>query len=370
MRIICEKEKLVEAINVVQKAVPSKNTMQILECILLKTNTNEELIFTTTDLEFTIEHTISAKIFEQGAIAVNSKTFGDIIRKIPDTEIELCINENRSLKIESNSSNVVINGLSEDSFPDIPKFTGNNSITVSQQAIKDMIRQTIFAVGLDETRPIFMGSLIEYDGSSLYIVSIDGTRIALRKTDNIKGDQTFKAIVHGKILNEISKILLSNDEEITILISENQLMINVDNTTMVSKLLEGEFFDYKSSIPQTFSTSITAQTKEFLNSIELASTITISEKKYPIKFNIKNGVLTVTANTEIGNIKNQLDVEMSGDELEIGFNPKYFLDALKSIDDEKTEVCFTSAIGPCVIKPVDADDYNYLILPLRLNNEV
>lgn len=369
MKVICEKEKLVEAINIVQKAVSSKNTMQILECILLRVNANDELVLTTTDLEFTIEHTIHAKTFDSGAIAVNSKTFGDIIKKIPDSEIELSIGDNRLLKIESDSTNVNISGLSDDSFPDIEKFTGDNIININQQIFRDMIKHTIFAVGLDETRPIFMGSLIECDGSDLYMVSIDGTRIALRKTEVSEGSPIFKAIIHGKILNEISKILLSNDDEITISMNDKQLMININQTTIVSKLLEGDFFDYKSSIPQTFSTSIIVNTKEFLNSVELASTITISEKKYPIKLTVKNGFLVVSANTEIGNIKNEIEVEMSGDELEIGFNPKYFLDALRVIEEEKTEVCFTSAIGPCIVRSIESDDYKYLILPLRLNNE-
>ena len=367
MKVICSKESLSEAINVVQKAIASKSTMQILECILIKAE--KELTFTASDMDLTIQHKINSNIIEEGTVAISARMFSEIIRKLPDDDVQLTVNENNVLQIECYNSVVELKGLSADGFPDVPTVNSDESISVSQDIIKNMIKQTLFAVGIDEFKPILTGSLLQCDDNKLNMVSIDGMRIAIKNVDVEGIDSTKKAVIPGKTLNEISKILQASDEAMDIVFNNNQIKFNFSGTTIVSKLLEGDFFNYESSIPQTFSTTIKVKVKDILSAVELASTITSSEKRYPVKFDIGNDIMIITSNTEIGNVKEEIEIDMTGDKLEVGFNPRYFLDALKVIEDEMIEICFSSSVGPCIIKPIEGDGYTHLILPLRLKSD-
>lgn len=367
MKIVCSKENLMDAVNIVQKAVSTKSTNPLLECILF--NVDEKFILTGYDQDLGIEKTVPAVIFDPGSIAINSKMLGDIVRCLPDQDVCLETKENLFLFIDCGATHTELKGMDPEPFPQLQNVIGENIISVRQGIIKEMIRQTIFAVGVDDLRPILTGTLIQNENSVLSFVSIDGMRIALRNWATKDDCPDFKVIVPGKTLNEISKILLPIEDEVKIIASKNQIMFEMDGCKIVSRLIVGEFFNYKSSIPQTFATTISVDRKFLLASIELASTIILSEKRYHVKFIIAKEKMLISAKTDIGDIKEIIDVSVDGNDIEVGFNPKYFADALKVIDDEKVLIQFTSTVGPCIIKSIENDDYMYLILPLRLKND-
>lgn len=367
MKVICSRENLIDGINTVQKAVSTKTTLPILEGILVEAHDNFKL--TGNDLEIGIESIIEADIRSTGAIVLNSRMFGDIIRRLPEAEVLIEVKDNNLVIIECENSHFELKGLPAAGFPAIPEIKKENALKINQKLIRDMIKQTIFAVSYDENRPILTGSLIEYKNDFLSIVSIDGYRLALRKNEVQNNNLEFNVVIPGKTLNEIVKILQPSDKEIVIYNSENQIMFDIGNCRLVSRLLEGEYLNYKGIIPQDYETKIKVNTKELLSSIERASLLTMEEKKYPVKFSIDDDKIIITSNTEIGAVREELRVEMEGNKLEIGFNPRYFIEALKVIEDEVINVLFTSNIGPCTLNPCDNEKYCYLILPLRSRND-
>ncbi len=367
MKVICSKEYLIEGINIVQKAVSSKSTLAILEGILLEAN--EQFKLTGYDLELGIECYVDADIRNTGSIVLNSKMFGDIVRRLPESEVLIEVLPNNSVIIECENSHFELKGIPSDTYPALPSIKKENAFIIEQKTIRDMIRQTIFAVSIDENRPILTGSLLECKNNNLTIVSIDGFRLALRRSKIDNENQDFSVVIPGKTLNEIIKILQPIEDSITIYNTQNQILFDMGKCKVVSRLLEGEYLNYNSIIPEEFETKVRVKTKDILSSLERASLITVEEKKYPVKFNISDDKIIISSNTEIGAVREEVRVDTTGSKLDIGFNPRYFIEALKVIDDEEIDIYFTSSIGPCTIRPIENNDYAYMILPVRIKNE-
>lgn len=364
MKIICSKENLLEGINVVQKAVSTKTTLPILEGILLEAD--EKLKMTGNDLEIGIECYVEADIRKKGSIVLSSRMFGDIIRRLPDSEVMIEVKENNAVSIECENSLFEIKGIAPEGFPAIPSVNKENGIRLSQKIIKDMIKQTIFAVSTDENRPILTGSLFEFKSGKFTIVSIDGYRLALRMMATESETTDRNLIIPGKTLNEISKIIQSVDDDLYIYTTDNQILFDMGNCILVSRLLEGEYLNYGGIIPKEHETKITVNTKELLACFERASlVITNDERRYPVRLNISDDKMVITSNTEVGNVREEIRSEMEGRELEISFNPRYFVEALRVIDNEMVNIYFTTSIGPCTIKPLQGDEFAYLVLPIR-----
>ena len=364
MKIVCSKENLMEGINIVQKAVSTKTTLPILEGILLEAD--EQFKLTGNDLEIGIECFVDAYIRKTGAVVLNSKIFGDIVRRLPDSEVLLEVKDNNIVFIECENSYFEIKGIAAEGFPAIPKIEKESGFKTNQKLIRDMIKQTIFAVSLDENRPILTGSLIECKNNRLTFVSIDGFRLALRRNDIENEAQDKNVVIPGKTLNEIAKILQPTDEQLTIYTTNNQVMFDMGKCKVVSRLLEGEYLNYKGIIPQEYETQIRIRTKELMASFERASlVITSEERRFPVKITISDDSMVINSNTDLGSVREELKVDMKGNGIEIAFNPKYFIDSLKVIEDEEIDIFFTSNIGPCTIKPIEGDAYAYLVLPVR-----
>ena len=364
MKIICSKENLMNGINIVQKAVSTKTTLPILEGILLEAG--EEFKLTGNDLEIGIECLVDADIKKPGSIVLNSRMLGEIIRRLPDAEIMLEVKENNSVIIDCEDSFFEIKGLSASGFPALPLIEKEDGLEISQKTIRDMIKQTIFAVSTDENRPILTGSLIECKKGRITFVSIDGFRLALRRSsfDNEVYDRN--VVIPGKTLNEISKIIQPVDDMMNIYSTNNQILFDLGSCKVVSRLLEGEYLNYRGILPQDFETKIKVSTKELLASFERASLIiTAEERRYPVKINIDGDKMVITSNSEVGNVREEIKIDMEGNNMDIAFNPRYFIEALRIIEDEKVNIYFTSSIGPCTIKPVEDDNFAYLILPIR-----
>ena len=371
MKIICYKDTILKALNSVIKGVASKTTKPILEGILIQTN-DKEIKLTTYDLEIGIEYIIECDVKEQGSTVVNAIMFSEIIRKLPDSEISITLNENNLLEIECEGALYKLTTMNPDEFPELPKIEIENSIDLEQNMLKNMIRRTIFAVSTEENRPIFTGCVFEVENTKLNVVAVDGFRLALRSIYLQEKVNDFKAVIPGKTLNELNKILLDSFDHVKIGIAKNQALFEMENCKVVTRTLDGEFLNYKSVIPTTWETRIRVNKNSLQDSFERISLISASsiekEKKYPVKVTVDIGKITISCTNQTGDAKEEIFVSTEGKNLEAGFNPKYFLDSLKAIDDEEVYVEFGTSISPCLIKSVENNDYVYMILPIRLKD--
>ncbi len=372
MKIVCYKDKILKAINSVVKGVASKTTMPILEGILIQTNENE-IKLTTYDLELGIEYIMECDVKEQGSTVVNAIMFSEIIRKLPDTEISIKLNEKNLLEIECEGSLYKLATMNPEEFPELPKIEIENSIELDQSILKNMIRKTIFAVSTEENRPIFTGCLFEIQNNKLNIVAVDGFRLALRSIFLNKQTKDFSAVIPGKTLNEVNKILSDSFELVKIGVSKNQALFEMDNCKIVTRILDGEFLNYKNVIPENWETRVRVNKNSLQNCFERISLISSSsiekEKKYPVKVTVDIGKVTISCTNQTGEAKEEMFISTEGKGLEAGFNPKYFLDSLKSIDDEEVFVEFGTNISPCLVKSIENKDYVYMILPIRLKED-
>ena len=370
MKFSCYKDTIIKAINSVVKGVASKTTMPILEGILIQTNDNE-IKLTTYDLEIGIEYVMECDVKEQGNTVVNAIMFSEIIRKLPDTEIEISLNDKNLLEIECEGSHYKLATMNPEEFPELPKIEIENSIEIEQNVLKNMIRKTIFAVSTEESRPIFTGCLFETENNKLNIVAVDGFRLALRSVFLKTKTNDFNAVIPGKTLNEVNKILSDSFEPVKIGVAKNQALFEMDNCKIVTRIIDGEFLNYKNVIPSNWETRIKVNKNNLQDCFERISLISSSsiekEKKYPVKVNVDIGKVTISCTNQTGDAKEEMYVTTEGKNLEAGFNPKYFLDALRAIDDQEVFVDFGTSISPCIIRPVEkGGDYIYMVLPIRM----
>ena len=370
MKFVCEKDNILKAINSVTKAVAVRTTMPILEGILIQTNDNE-VKFTTYDLEIGIEYVTNCEVKEQGATVVNAIMFSEIIRRLPDAEIKITLDEKNLLVIECEGSLYKLATMNPEEFPELPQISIENSIEMEQNSLKDMIRKTIFAVSTEENRPIFTGCLFEIKNNKLNVVAVDGFRLAWKSKFLQNKINDFSAVIPGRTLNEINKIILDSYDTIKIGVAKNQALFEMENCKIVTRLLDGEFLNYSSVIPENWETRIRVDRSSLQNCFERISLISSSsiekEKKYPVKVNVDIGKVTISCTNQTGDAKEEMYVTTEGKNLEAGFNPKYFLDALRAIDDQEVFVDFGTSISPCIIRPVEeGGDYIYMVLPIRM----
>ena len=374
MKIVCEKEKLIKCLNSVVRGIPTRTTMPILEGIFIETNENK-VKMTTFDLELGIEYITDCNVVEEGNTVVNAIMFSEIIRKLPDTDITIYTNENNLLVIECEGSLYKLSTMNPDEYPEFPKIDVEHSVITEQRILKDMVKKTIFAVSIEENRPIFTGCLFEIINNKLNVVAIDGSRMGWVSSRLPEKTNDFKAVIPGKTLNEVNKIITDSFEIIKIGVAKNQAVFEMENCKIVTRLLEGEFLNYQNVIPGSWDTKIRVNKFVLQNCLERVSLISSSyaekEKKYPVKIKIEIGKVILSCTNQTGDAKEEIYVDTEGKPLEIGVNPKYFLDALKVIEDEEVFIEFGSNISPCIIKPIEetAQEYVYMILPIRIKED-
>ncbi len=371
MFINCTREELLAKINIVLKAVASKTTMPIIECILI-TADNDGVRLTANNLELAIE-TSNMKndvvIMEKGIVAPEAKMFLEIIRNLPDNNISIQTDDKNVAVIKSGKSEFKILCLPGEDFPKIPVVEKNIKYETKSNVFKNMIKQTIFAVAVEDSKPILTGELIEIKEDCFNIVAIDGFRVAFRKTDLTNDNENISVVVPSKTLNEISRILSDKDDEvISMYFTDNHALFETEEFIVVSRLLEGEFFKYEQSFINEYTTAVEVNRQDFLNSIERATLISRDSKKSPVELSIEKEKIVITSNTEMGTSYEEVFVSTEGESLKIGFNPRYLIDALKAIDDETINIKFMSELSPCIIESTDNGNYKYLILPLRMKN--
>ena len=367
MHIRCQQDVLLNSVNTVLRAVSNRTTLPILECILIQTK-NDQLVLVGNDLELGIESTISSEILSPGYVALEAKIFSEIIRKLPNEEIEISVDENYMTTIRCHNSKFQIAGQSGDDFPELPKVEKLQGITLPEPKLKEIIRQTLFSVAQEETRPILTGSLMQLKDDGLNMVSVDGYRISYRHIPLSIENKEADVVVPGKTLGEISKILSGEEGDlVTIYFTDKHVLFDLGQSTVVSRLLEGEFLRYEQSFSSDYESKILIDRKAFLLSIERAALISREGKKNPIKIQLTSDKLIITSNAELGTAREEVLVSLEGKELLIAFNPKYLIEALRSIDEDQVEISFISSLAPCIIQPINGNHFKYLILPIRLS---
>ncbi len=368
MKFTCSQQTLAKALNTVSKAVSTRTTLPILKGILIEAKADGTLVLTASDLEISIQKKINAEVYQEGSAVVVSKLFGDIIRKLPNEEISIEETEENNILIKTNSSEFTVMSLPVEEFPKIgEKEENTEALVFNRDIFKDMVRKTSFAASIDESKGILVGILTEINKESVNMVSLDGFRLALAK-ESMNSAEESKFIISAKIMNEISKIVSDDDSDsdINIYLGEKKAVFNIGNTEVVLRLMEGEFIKYRDIIPSDGAIKVVIGKEILLESIERASLLAKEGKNNLIKMTIKNDLLTVTSRSEEGNVKEQIVMEKTGDDLEIGFNSKFVIDVLKVIDDEEISMIFKTGTSPCVVRPVEGDAYEYLILPVRI----
>lgn len=365
MHIFCKQELLLNTINTVLKACSTKTTMPILECILIKAH-NNQVTLVGFNLELGIESTVEAEVIEEGTIALESKFFSEIIRKMPNEMVEISTDAHQMTKIICEDCKFAISGQVGEQFPDLPQVEKHKPYTLSQHTFKEMIRQTIFSVAQEESRPILTGEMLQVKSGYFHMIAFDGYRISYRQMALQEDGEMQEVIIPGRTLNEISKIL-STDENciITLYFEDKNILFDLGHCKVVSRLLDGEFLKYEEVFSVDYATRIEIDRKKFLMSIERAALIS-REGKNPIKLEIDAENMIITSKAELGNVRERIGVELEGNEISIGFNPKYLIEALRCIEDDRICLHFISPLAPCIINPIQGEQYKYLILPVRL----
>lgn len=363
MRIFANKSSLLDGISTVQKAVPSKTTLPILEGILLEAG-GGKLKITGTDLEIGIETTINVDVVEPGRVVVSSKLFGEIIRKMPNADVEIFLKDSNVLNIKCEGSSFKLIGINSDDFPELPKIVKENAVSLTQKNLKEMIRHTIFSVATEDLRPIITGILFEFTEEKATMVALDGFRMAV-KWDDIKSSVNNKVVIPGKTMSEISKILEDSEDLVNIYFSKNQALFQINETMITTRLLEGEFINYKQIIPAEYKINVITDTHKLIEACERAALFARDSNSNMIKFEISDEKMVIRSNSQNGDVQEELMVEKEGIDIEIAFNAKYFMDALKVIDTEKIKIEFINNVSPCILKPFEKDGYLYLVLPSR-----
>lgn len=366
MFIKVTKLNLIKSINIVIKAISNRTTLPILECIVIKTVANEIKLIAN-DMEIGIETTLDGEILEDGSIAINSKLFFDIVRKLNREEVTIKTDENYKATIKCGKSVFNISGQSIEEFPTIPNIEKSKHIQLSQFTLKEMIRQTIFSISNNENMKMLTGELLEVNNNKFRIIALDGLRISIRKTELLQSNGNFKSIVPGKTLNEISKIL-SNEvsENVDIYFSEKYILFEFNKTIVTSRLIEGEFYNVDQMFSNDYESKITINRKDFHENLDSTLPFISEKDRQPVLLDIKNDLIDISIKSNIGKMNTEMDIKKDGKNILIAFNPNFLLDAIKVIEDEELDIYLFNPKAPCIIRN-ENDTYVYIVLPVNFN---
>lgn len=368
MKIRCQKSDLLESTQIALKAISSKTTLPILECFMI--DVNQKITILSNDMELGIETIVKGTIVEKGSIAVQAKVFSEIIRKLPDSDVILETDENNTITITCEKSIFQICGKSSEDFPYLPSLAKNKYIVLSQLTLKELIYQTVFSISDNENNKMMTGELFEIINDELKTVSLDGHRISIRKIKLRENYDKTSVIIPGKTLNEISKIL-SNElkDEVKLYFTEKHVIFELENTTIITRLIDGEFYKIDQMLSNDYETKIKINKKEFFDCIDRATLMAKETEKKPIMIQVKQDVLSLKIDSSIGFMNEEIFIEKEGNDITIAFNPKFLLDVLKVIEDEFIHLYFFNPKAPCFIKN-DTESYMYLILPVNFHPSV
>lgn len=369
MKFNCNQQILSKALNTVSKAVTVRTTIPILKGILIEAK-DEKITFSASDLDMSIEKTVDAVIEEEGSIVVSARLFNDIIRKLPNETIMIETLDETNVMIKTSGSEFTIVGQSSDEFPNITEIGDVISrLSFDKEILKNMIKSTYFSASNDESKGVIVGVLLEMEENNFNMVALDGFRMAICR-EKIKNEKEGNIIIPGKTLAEILKILTESEieDDIEMIVGKKKANIFMKDTKISVTLIDGEFIKYKDILPKEYGTRIIINRNDFLTGIERASLLAKEGKNNLIKCSVKENLLTINSRSEEGTVKEDIIMEKSGEDIEIGFNSKYISEALKAISDEEIVLELKTAVTPCIIKPIEGNQYEYLVLPVRISS--
>ena len=370
MKLTFQKDDLLNGINIVLKAVPSKTTMPILECILIDASDNQ-IKLTANDMELGIETKVEGSILSKGKIALDAKLLSEIIRKLSGGESDITIESDDKYNTTITCDNSVfhIQGKNGDEFSYLPFIEKDHFICLSQFTLKEVIRQTLFSISVNDSNKMMAGELLEVKDDFLKVVSLDGHRISIRNIQLKEHYDNHKVIVPGKTLSEISKILTGdNEKEVLIYFSKNHILFEFDDTVVVSRLIDGEYFKIDHMLSSDYETRVKLNKRDFMDNIDRAMILIRDSDRKPIIMNVEDNNVNMKVKSAFGSMNANVPAHKSGKDIMIAFNPKFLLDALRVIDDEDVELYMMNPKSPCFIKDEEGS-YIYLILPVNFINE-
>ncbi len=369
MKIVCKKSDLLNSVNIVLKAVSSKTTMPILECMVIDVSSGVIKLISN-DMELAIETIVKGEIIDSSTnriIAINAKVFSEIIRKLSDNDIVVETDDNYMMSITCEKAKFSIAGKSADEFPTLPVIEKQEPVVLSQFTLKEIIRQTVFSISDNESNKIMTGELFEINGDELRVVSLDGHRISIRKIKLKENYGNIKVIVPGKTLIEISKILSGEmSDEISLYFTDKHVLFEMEDTVVLSRLIEGEYYKINQMLSSDYETKIVINKKELFNCIDRSTLLIKETEKKPIIVGVTDDNMELKINSNIGSMKEEIDIVKEGKDILIGFNPKFLMDVLRVVDDEEVTIYMINPKSPCFIKDKE-ESYIYLILPVNFN---
>ena len=367
MRIRCFSTQLMNALNVATHALSQRTTTPVLEGVLMETS-DDGLKLTCSDGTMTILTNMPAEIEEEGRIVLPGRLLCDVVKKLPPAEVTASLNERDIMTLRCTGSRTTIAGTNADLFPERPLMETTHFAELPQPLIKDMIAGTSFAISSDDTRKILTGGLIEIAGGEARIVTLDGFRLAIRFARVSEDTPDLSAVIPGKLLQELLKILSDDEEEMAVMMfGKTQLMLNLNGTQVYTSLLEGEFINYRRTLPASWKAQTTVNREQFSVCVDRAALMARENKSNLIKLSITGENMVITSNSEVGEAYEELAVIHEGEEVNIAFNVRYISDVLRAVSDENLIMRFTSNVSPCVMVPPEGDDYLYMVLPVRVN---
>lgn len=365
MKFSCEKSLLQAAVNIASRAASSKSPIPALEGILLEGGP-AGLKLTGYDLKKGIYTSIPADVAEPGSIVLGAKIFGDIVRSLPDGIVKVTVS-GVNVSISCGNADFNIIGTDFNDYPELPSIDGHDGVSLPQNILGEMIRQTIFAVSDNEARPVYTGELFEIEGDTLTVVAVDGYRLALRREKIDKEMAKCSFIVPGNALSDLEKLCADTDESVAIALGSKHISFTIGKTVIISRRLDGDFLNYKKTVPAAFNVTVKTARTLLQRTVERVSLIIDDKIKNPLRCTFGDGEIRIVCSTSLGKAEDVCIVEGDGNGLEIGFNNRYLLDALKAAPADEVNVCLNSGSAPCIINPADgSDNFLYMILPVRL----
>ena len=353
MHILCDKQALIDAVGNVQRGVSGKSTLPALEGILLRAS-GSSLFLAGYDLEMGITTTIEAQVNEPGEIVLTARLFGDIVRRLPGEDVTLSSDDKYNTLIRSGMTEFTIMGISAGEYPELPSVSDGVGLTLPQNLLRSMIRQTLFAVAQTDARPVHTGVQFELEEGVLRLVAVDGTRLAMRK-EEVKSGETMQFVVPGKTLSEVLKLLSDEDTPAALAVGRRHIVLEIGGYAVISRLLDGEFLPYRKAIPQGFTTTIKVGTRSLMDAVERASLVINDRLKSPL-----------VCTTPLGSASDVIGASIEGKEEEMGFNSRFLLDALKNAETDEVRLELNGALSPMKMLPLEGDSFLFLVLPVRL----
>lgn len=366
MRFSSGVAEMVNGLNTVTRAIATRATLPVLEGVLL-TTCPEGVRMTCTDIALGVETCVDAIIEEEGGVVLPGKLLAEIMRKLPlEGRVDLRVSEANVATIRAPGSRTTLSGTPSEEYPALPEVGEAKAIQMAQRTLRNMIQKTSFAISTDESRPILTGCLIESDGREMHIVALDGFRLALYRQVFEEVIPTLTAVVPGKVLNELAKLLEDSEDPVTFLLGKSHLMVDLGATRIIARLLEGEFIKYEQILPKDWLTRVRVSKRDVEAAIERASLMAREGKNNLVKLHIEGENILITSNAELGDVREEVNAACEGKPLDIAFNVRYLSDTLRAIDDEEIIIRFNSNVSPCVICPLEGEQYIYLALPVRV----